>query len=238
MSPSSSALMPHAEGHADVPHAEALAAALRNWCAEQALPITLHVFDALASTNTWLIEQGAVPEHQMTAALAIHQTAGRGRRGAQWQSPPASGLCLSVARTFAQVPLEPAHLTMALGVSIAEALTRAGVPDLALKWPNDLVYAGRKLGGLLVETRTLPDGRFFVVAGIGINRQLPAEFQLDEAGWSKGAVDLARIGIPMSLLTLTQWVLPAVTDVLQRYTGDDTDAIVRAFESRQWRPAP
>ncbi len=147
-------------------------------------PIDVH--SVLDSTNTWLLERGLEPGEQSRACLTEIQTAGRGRRGRQWLAPPGSGLCMSLAWRFEQLPASPGSLTLAVGVWVAEALASLGI-QTGLKWPNDLyaVVDGvpAKLGGILVELRGELSGRATVVIGIGINHQLPKETvaELDRA---------------------------------------------------------
>jgi BirA family biotin operon repressor/biotin-[acetyl-CoA-carboxylase] ligase len=94
------------------------------------------------------------------------QTAGRGRRGRAWSSPPAAGLLFSLSLRPATVPERLAPLSLVL----AEAVAAACGPDAMVRWPNDVMAGGRKLAGVLPELR---DGQ--VIAGIGINVNLRSE---------------------------------------------------------------
>ena len=119
----------------------------------------------LDSTNRYLLEEARAGAPEGTVAVAEHQTAGRGRFGRSWIAPPGTSLLLSVLLRpdlpEHRLHLVPAALALAAGDAChAEAGFR---PDL--KWPNDLVVAGRKLAGVLAE-RASPRA---VVAGIGIN---------------------------------------------------------------------
>ena len=126
-----------------------------------------------ASTNDIAIrlaEQGA-PEGAM--ALALAQTAGRGRQGREWFSPPGAGIYVSiVCRTPAMFPT----LTLAGGVAVATGITRATGLPVAIKWPNDIVVHDtaapgkrRKLAGILAEGAAGLNGVQYVVLGCGIN---------------------------------------------------------------------
>jgi BirA family biotin operon repressor/biotin-[acetyl-CoA-carboxylase] ligase len=104
-----------------------------------------------------------------TAIAARRQAAGRGRQGRSWHAE-AGGLWLSVvARPASGAILDP--LAIRIGLALAELLqgTIPGLPTVMLKWPNDLLLDGRKLGGILVETRWQGDQCLWVVAGVGIN---------------------------------------------------------------------
>ncbi len=111
--------------------------------------------------------------------VAREQTAGRGRRGHAWHSARDEGLYLSMVLLPPPPPLSPAGLTMAGGLAVhatARALLGSSA-ELCLKWPNDLLYAGRKLAGVLVETRGLDPAAPHYVIGIGLNvsqRSFPA----------------------------------------------------------------
>lgn len=195
----------------------------------------LHVFDALPSTNAWLAERESPPPGRCDAALALHQTAGRGRRGKTWTAPPGSGLCLSIAYCYTEMPPVPSALSLALGVAAAGALESLGVDAVALKWPNDLVWRDGKLGGLLVET-SHSRGRFVVVAGIGVNVRLPADFQLDDCqpGWSRGPADLAAAGVDASIADVAAAMIPAFAAELRRFGDAGFAPLADAYNRRNW----
>ncbi len=135
---------------------------------------SIHIFDRLASTNQtlWeLIDRGA---GALTVCMAREQTAGRGQWGRKWQSG-AGGLYLSLA-IEPDLPLSnSAQLTLCGAWGIARALRNCGIPA-GLKWPNDLVLAGGKLGGILTETRARSGFIVKAVVGAGINwaNEVPA----------------------------------------------------------------
>jgi BirA family transcriptional regulator, biotin operon repressor / biotin---[acetyl-CoA-carboxylase] ligase len=100
--------------------------------------------------------------------VAEQQSAGRGRRGRRWHSAPGAGLTFSLARRVGRPVRELAALSLVAGVAVTRAFRALGVARAALKWPNDLLVDGAKLGGILVETRA--DGAAArAVIGIGIN---------------------------------------------------------------------
>jgi BirA family transcriptional regulator, biotin operon repressor / biotin---[acetyl-CoA-carboxylase] ligase len=129
--------------------------------------ISLHLFETLPSTNQtlWdLLNQGATCG---TVVIAAQQTAGRGQWGRQWEST-LGGLYLSVALTPHLQASHSAQLTMSSAWGIATALRSYDIP-VTLKWPNDLLLLGRKLGGILTETRVHQGQITKAVVGIGIN---------------------------------------------------------------------
>jgi BirA family biotin operon repressor/biotin-[acetyl-CoA-carboxylase] ligase len=125
------------------------------------------VFQSTSSTNdiiTALARDGAPAG---IAAFAEEQTAGRGRLGRQWQSPPGLGLWFSLLLRPDLPIAEWPRLTLWLACALARAIREHTPVDIMLKWPNDLYLGGRKLAGILVET-SLGESPF-ATAGIGLN---------------------------------------------------------------------
>ncbi len=133
-----------------------------------ALPgVVVRVVERCTSTNDLLLKK---IEEKTVLIAAEEQTAGRGRRGRRWHSAPGAGVTFSLGRRVRRPVRELPALSLVAGVAAARVLRSLGVRDAALKWPNDLVVAGAKLGGILVESRD----RDYVVVGIGINcRRVP-----------------------------------------------------------------
>jgi BirA family transcriptional regulator, biotin operon repressor / biotin---[acetyl-CoA-carboxylase] ligase len=104
-------------------------------------------------------------------AVTDHQTAGRGRRGRTWSDEPGEALMLSLLLRPDAPTEQLAPLALVLGIAVAEALPVAA----RLRWPNDVVIGGAKLAGILTELETPADGGRYVVAGIGINVNTPAD---------------------------------------------------------------
>jgi BirA family biotin operon repressor/biotin-[acetyl-CoA-carboxylase] ligase len=133
----------------------------------------LEIAWSLASSNSTLLAR-PVPARGSDVLLAERQTGGRGRRGRAWASPLAAHLYLSVARGFDGGLGRLGGLSLAAGVAVAEALRAAGFATVGLKWPNDLLADGRKLGGLLVEGGGEFAGPARAVIGLGLNVRMPA----------------------------------------------------------------
>ena len=131
------------------------------------LPFSLHIFETVTSTNQilWdLLKQGAASG---TVVIATQQTAGRGQWGRQWISHT-GGLYLSVAIAPKLEANAGYQLTLATAWGIAAQLRQCGV-KVGIKWPNDLVLDGRKLGGILTETKVNNKQITQAVIGVGIN---------------------------------------------------------------------
>jgi BirA family transcriptional regulator, biotin operon repressor / biotin---[acetyl-CoA-carboxylase] ligase len=121
--------------------------------------VEVRVVERCSSTND-LALKAAAP----VLIAAEQQTAGRGRRGRRWHSAPGAGITFSLSRKIHRPTRELPALSLVAGVAVARALRALG-PEVRVKWPNDLVVGGAKLGGILVETRSSGHA----VIGIGIN---------------------------------------------------------------------
>jgi BirA family biotin operon repressor/biotin-[acetyl-CoA-carboxylase] ligase len=129
----------------------------------------LEVEWSVDSTNTQLVSRDAPPTGSSEVLLAEVQSAGRGRRGRAWLAPPGGAVCLSLSWTFPEMPRDVGALSLAIGVCVLRVLKSAGVTDVRLKWPNDVLIGDRKLGGILIELRAEAAGPVSVVVGIGLN---------------------------------------------------------------------
>jgi len=126
----------------------------------------VEVVEEIDSTNSELMRRIRQGRGQPVLLVAEHQTAGRGRLGRDWASQPGRSLTFSLS-----LPLTPrdwSGLSLVVGLSLAESLH----PQIGLKWPNDLWWQDRKLGGILVETASLGEQRH-VVVGVGLNLTAP-----------------------------------------------------------------
>lgn len=189
----------------------------------------LETHDEIESTNSRLLEVADLPAGRFDACLAEYQSAGRGRRGRGWIAPFGSGLCLSYAWLFREPPGELAALSLAAGVAALRALAACGVTGVRLKWPNDLLLDGGKLGGILCELRAEAAGPAYVVIGLGLNVRLPAEARarIADASAADGGLapaSLCDAGAPPSRNLLAARLLDALT------------AMVLEFEQRGFAP--
>lgn len=133
------------------------------------------------STNRFLADLPPPQPGRFQLCTAEVQNAGRGRRGRSWLAPFGSGICMSLAWQFAEAPPTFSALSLAVGVAVVKAFRRLGIADVGLKWPNDLQWQGRKLGGILIEMRGESAGPAQVIIGIGINMHMPAAVRVQLA---------------------------------------------------------
>ncbi|HEX5706104.1 MAG TPA: biotin--[acetyl-CoA-carboxylase] ligase [Pyrinomonadaceae bacterium] len=147
---------------------------------EDFAPVILR-FDSLPSTNTEAARQAAAGAREGLCVVASEQTAGRGRQGRAWVSPPGAGLYFStVLRPRLDASAWPL-LTLAAALAASDALRETCALETDIKWPNDLLADGRKVCGILAETVEGAGGGRACVVGIGINLRadaLPPELRV------------------------------------------------------------
>ncbi len=135
----------------------------------------IHTFPELPSTNTWALEQGKANAVDGCVVICDHQSAGKGRLGREWYSPNGGNLYMSILLYPDLAANEIYRLTLLAGAACCEALKNITGKKIHLKWPNDLHYEGRKLGGILCEAGLQQGQAPTAVIGIGINLDLDPE---------------------------------------------------------------
>lgn len=148
---------------------------MHHWRPTAIVPsFTLQVLESVDSTNEYLLNQSLSPPPGFAVCVSDQQTAGRGRKGRTWQSPAGASIYLSVGCVLEfDLVAQLSRLPLYCGAALAEWLTLQGV-TAQLKWPNDILCAGKKLAGLLIETRLGSDNGV-VVMGLGLNVDMPSE---------------------------------------------------------------
>jgi BirA family biotin operon repressor/biotin-[acetyl-CoA-carboxylase] ligase len=132
----------------------------------------LEIVDSVDSTNTLLMRRAQAGAASATVVAAEAQSAGRGRLGRSWHSGIGDGLTFSLLWRFMQGAGFLAGLSLAVGVALARAFEKMGVEGIGLKWPNDVLWKGRKVAGILIEMQGDALGPSAAVIGIGINVRL------------------------------------------------------------------
>ena len=207
---------------------EEFGAALRATAARRgSLGAAVHFFSETASTNdvaAALAERGAVAG---TTVVALSQTAGRGRLGRMWFSPPGAGLYVSViCRDRTAAPL----LTLAAGVALADGIAAATALPVHIKWPNDIVARGgaasprgRKLAGILAEASTTAGALHYVILGFGINLR-PAAYPVDIA--DRATSIEAELGRRPDAATVLAETLAALNERVTQLAQGERDAVL------------
>ena len=179
------------------------------------------------------------------AFLADEQTAGRGRGGHRWHSPPGSNIYLSLLLR-PQLPLAAAaSITLACGLAVAAVVERALVDDagagagagargaadaVALKWPNDVLAGGRKIAGVLVEAQLRGDAIQSLIIGVGLNvaeRSFPPEI-------AERATSLALLGVDAPREELAADLIASLGEVVARFEADHFAPFAGELARRDW----
>jgi len=192
----------------------------------------IEVQRSIDSTNRYLMEAPAdAPATPGRLCLAEHQSAGRGRRGRRWQSPFGASVYLSLRWRFGETPSQLPALALAAGVAVADVLEAAGVEAVGLKWPNDIYWRGRKLGGILLEMRGEAGGASEVVIGLGLNVSMPPGVarEIDQP-W----VDLAEVlgSKRPARPALAAALARALCQAVLRFTAEGFEAFMADYERR------
>jgi BirA family biotin operon repressor/biotin-[acetyl-CoA-carboxylase] ligase len=178
---------------------------------------SLDVLFETDSTNAEAL-RAPPPPRGTRVLLAERQTAGRGRRGRAWASPLGAHVYVSLSRRFDGGIAALQGLSLAVGIAIAQALHARGFRSVGLKWPNDLLADGRKLGGILVEVGGDAAGPMHAVVGVGLNIAMPpaAAAAIDQP-WT----DLASVaGTPASRHDVAVALLDALLPLLAAFERD------------------
>ena len=126
-------------------------------------------YQQLDSTNTEIARLAAEGSVHGTVVVADAQTAGKGRRGRQWESPAGENIYMSILLRPDCVPDRAPMLTLVMAYSVAKVIRELGFEDVQIKWPNDLVLSGKKICGILTEMQLKGSEIDYIVVGVGIN---------------------------------------------------------------------
>lgn len=205
--------------------------------ANRNLPLVhLHAVESTNTTCMQALKSSTKPD-VWSLIWTDQQSAGRGRLGRSWSSEPGSSLCLSVGRRFAADQLPAEGLSVAAGVAVLDALAQLGV-TACLKWPNDILLSGGKLGGILCESSsTGVDSPLVLVVGVGINLKAVSTPPLATA---LPVSSLADAGCHLSAQALAPVIATALVELLEVATQADALSayIDRAARYDAWQGLP
>lgn len=183
----------------------------------------LQVAFAVGSTNDELNGSSA----ESGTLLAEFQSAGRGRSGRHWVSPLGANLYISVKRRFPPGVKPAGCLSLGVGQAVASRLAELGVVA-GVKWPNDIYVSGRKLAGILIDSRVDGEARWRVVIGIGVNYDLPRSVKADPA--LRATDFLSAVGRQsLDRNGLAAVVIGAVDEACQRFLSEGAAAVTAAW---------
>ena len=193
---------------------------------------TVEVLPEIDSTNTELMRRARMGQLDPLLLVAEHQTAGRGRLGRTWVSarPGAGDYQRLAALTFsfgmAMQPQDWSGLSLAVGLSLAQSLH----PALQLKWPNDLWWQDRKVGGILIETASVGALRYAVI-GIGLNIHVPVAAAGGEA-WRTPPASLNELLPGVEAPDVLHQLLLPLVKCLQRFEAEGFAPLRADFQTR------
>ncbi len=186
---------------------------------------------AVDSTNSRLSAAAPPPVGQFSICLTELQTAGRGRRGRPWRAPFGEAVALSLGWSAGDAARIGSALSLGVGMAVARALARVGVPGARLKWPNDIWLGERKVGGVLIEMKAEAGGPAHVVIGIGINVRLPESLRRElEAAGTRAAALADASPVPPARNALVAALIGEVLGMLDRFEREG----FTAFQD-EWR---
>jgi len=190
----------------------------------------LHCREQLPSTSDLAKE---IAEHGAAhgeVVIADRQTAGRGRRGRAWSSPPGKNLYLSVVLRPQLPPQRASELTLVASLAVCDACRQAGV-DAGIKWPNDVLVGGRKVAGILTELAAEPDEVHWVVIGIGVNLNAAEEDFPEELRGVAASLAIAR-GQPVPRALFAAALLALLEQWLDRHAEEGFGVVREAWRER------
>lgn len=180
------------------------------------------------STNQVALELGHAGEPEGAVIIAEEQTAGRGRAGHSWHSERAAGIYATILLRPRLAPVQAPLLTMMAGLSARAAVQSATGLSVDLKWPNDLMISGKKLGGILTEMHAEPSQVRFVIVGIGINvnqQRFPVELSATST-----SLRLETDRMQSRLEVLVQFLRQFESDY-QELLSEGSAGVVKRFEA-------
>jgi BirA family transcriptional regulator, biotin operon repressor / biotin---[acetyl-CoA-carboxylase] ligase len=184
----------------------------------------LDIYPKTDSTNQVLLNRSQDSNIHGHVCLAEFQTEGRGRQGKSWVAPPGSGICLSVGWHFYPPTRVLGTLSLAVGIAVVQTLESLGCRDVMIKWPNDLIWRGCKLGGILIETRPVRTTERVAIIGLGLNVTLP-EYSPGEI--NQPVTDLyTMLGNVIPRNPLTANLLNTLFTVLGQYTRSGLESFM------------
>jgi len=204
--------------------AERLRAALSPAARESIASLEVHF--EIDSTSSELQRRAQAGAAGGAVCFAEAQHGGRGRRGRAWHSPLGANLYFSVLWRFDQGLAALSGLSLVVGVALAQALRGLGA-DIGLKWPNDLMARGRKLGGVLVEVGGEWQGPCHAVVGVGINLRMAASPAAIDQPWIDLATLLGASMPPRERCAVA--LLDALLPALSRFAHVGADEFLARF---------
>ena len=188
--------------------------------------------DATNSTNTYLkrLQQEQVLQ-DFTVVQAAHQYEGRGQMGASWLADPGKNLTFSILKKYNSLPVKDGFaITMAVSMAVFKGLQELMVPDLSIKWPNDILSGSHKICGILIENMTAGGFIQSSVIGIGLNVN-----QLDFTHLPQASSLQLLLGRPFAIDETRDILLRQLQAYFERLSDRDCEDMKDSYEARIFR---
>ncbi|MCY4045902.1 MAG: bifunctional biotin--[acetyl-CoA-carboxylase] ligase/biotin operon repressor BirA [Cellvibrionales bacterium] len=206
------------------------ASVIQNEIDAKRLDIEVEVIPSVDSTNTELSRRPH--KNKGLLLLAEQQTAGKGRRGRQWQSPFAKNIYLSFAWRFDKGLHQLDGLSLVVGLMVAETVSNMGFDDVSVKWPNDVYISNKKIAGILLEISGDPTDSGQVIIGVGVNVNAD---MADMSGIDQAWTSLKQESGDM--VSRTRWVttfMPKMVAAIQQFEKMGFAAFAERWEKLDW----
>ncbi len=205
---------------------------IREKCCTSVVGRRIVPYDAVASTNAALRDLTKAGAAEGTVVLADRQTAGRGRAGKVWFSPPGVNLYASVLCRPAIPPASAAVFSFMASLALADAIRELRLSP-ATKWPNDILVKRRKVAGTLAELSGTGDRSDYVILGVGVNVNVEAEaLRVGLGDAAQGVTSLREaLGHPIDRNAFIAAFLTYLDEWLATYRGEGAPALLRAWRN-------
>ncbi|MGP4843611.1 biotin--[acetyl-CoA-carboxylase] ligase [Marinobacter sp. 1Y8] len=176
---------------------------------------SLEVLDNVDSTNTRVMQRGKRGGDEVFICVADRQTQGRGRRGRVWSSPAGENIYLSMGVRLQGGFSALEGLSLVVGIGVCRALESLGLKGAGLKWPNDVLFDGCKLAGILIELQGELEGAVRVIVGVGINVHMNRVDAAVDQPWV--SLDAAAPSVPWKRNEVIAAVVNQALDALAQF---------------------
>lgn len=211
------------------------AARMRTKLSTRVFGHVLEYSERVSSTNDVILDLATRGVPHGTVCLADEQSAGRGRRGYGWFSPPGCGIWASVLLRPRLSAARTPPLTLCTAAAVARALEAAAGVTVQIKWPNDLLIRDRKVAGILAETRVVANDEPVIVVGMGINVNHTRDLFPDEISASATSLRIESGG-PVGREDLFLAILDAFETAYGNYLATGTVSFLAEVDARlAWR---
>jgi len=193
----------------------------------------IYLYWELPSTNSALRGLAETGVEEGTVVLAESQTAGQGRHGKSWFSPPGVNLYASVLFRPAIGPKAAPVFSFIASLALADAIRELGLPA-AIKWPNDILVERRKVAGVLADSASAGDLLDYIILGVGVNLNVERRALIEALGHAgQAATSLKEItGKEIDRNAFTASFLSFLEEWFLVYRGQGADALLRAWRDR------